>query len=432
MRARFAAITVVTGLLLASCADTNQPHQAGPSVLADSPVTAPPTSPTTPNPTTPTPTAPRASEPSSCQRNAETALATPEIGRTDVLVSGNRRAPGSIDLLSAPVVVIDLPTSATWIVPHFDDPDSCQPRWYVTLDDDRSLGVDPTGIIGETGAAIAPPESIGGSVRSALVDLKQFDNPLPDSRVARFGPWRAALVDPTDRYGHAVLGDRIEAGAVEIVNDTTGEQTRIVIEAPTVIEGISPMLIDVDGGNDATPELLVTLSNDDVGAWLALYDIDGSLRAESPPIGQGFRWRNQLGAGSTGPAGEFEIVDVRTPHLDGTVEFFRVVGDRLQRTASITGYTNHTLGSRNLDLGILVDADGDKVDEVVLPTRDLRSIAVIDRVADGAVELGRVELDGALTTNIASQWIDGQAWLALGVSSGRVMIFGTHTTGLAD
>lgn len=353
-------------------------------------------------------------------------------GRTDVLRSGNRRAPGTIDLLSAPVTVVDLATSATWVVPYFVDPEACDAQWYVTLDDGQAVIVDAAGNVAEAGAATAPPETEPGSVESAHAGLDQFDNPLPDSRVVTSGPWSAALVNPTDRYGHGVLGDRIEAGAVQVVNAETDERIRIVIDAPSVIEGLSPMLIDVDQEDGGVPEVLVTLSNADVGAWLALYNIDGTLRAESTPIGQGNRWRNQLAAGWTGPSGDYEIVDVRTPHLDGVVEFFRVDGDRLERTASISGYTNHTLGSRNLDLGILVDADADKIAEVLLPTRDLRSLAIIDRVGDEAVELGRIDLDAALTTNIASQWLLGQAWIAFGTSDGRLVIIGDPLAGVSD
>ena len=346
------------------------------------------------------------------------------VGRTDIDPTGNRNAPGGIDLLAAPRKTADLPATPTWIVPFFAPDAPCEPHWYVTLADGQAVIVDPTGAVAAAGDATVPPQSAPGLVSNAYDSLDQFENPLPDSRVVSFGRWSAALVDPTDRYGHGVLGDRIEAGAVEVIDNTSGDRTRIVIDEPTVIEGISPMLIDVDQTNDATPEVLVTLSNGDVGAWLALYDIDGNLRAQSAPIGRGNRWRNQLGAGWIGAGGDYLIVDVRTPHLDGIVEFFRVNGDELERTASISGYTNHTIGSRNLDLGILVDADADKLDEVVLPTRDLQALAIIDRQGNDAVEAGRIDLGGSLNTNIATQWLVGQAWLAVGTDDGRLLVFG--------
>lgn len=315
------------------------------------------------------------------------------------------------------MAVTDLPSAPTWVVPIIDDEEPCAPSWYVTLEDGRAVTVGANGEIADAGPAVTPPGS-------AQDDLDQFEDPLLDGRVVTFGPWMAALVEPTDRYGHGVLGDRIEAGGVEVIDTRSGERTRIVIDAPSVIEGLSPMLIDVDQTDGAEPEVLVTLSNGDDGAWLALYNLDGSLRARSDAIGRGNRWRNQLGAAWTAPNGALEIVDVRTPHLDGVVEFFRVDGARLERVASTSGYTSHVIGSRNLDMGILVDADQDKLDEVVLPTRDLGSLAVLDRVDDDVVELGRIELGGSLSTNIASQWLVGQAWLAVGTRDGRLLVFG--------
>lgn len=355
-------------------------------------------------------------------------------GRTDIQPSGNRQVAGSLQLLDAPVASTVLPAAPTWVVPYFRDQTDCDlespPDWYVVLDDGRAVIVRGDGTATMAGEAPSPPETVPGTVRSAYDDLAKFDNPLPDSRVVLFAAWTATLVEPTERYGHGVLGDRIEAAAVQVINTETGSRTRISIDAPTVIEGISPMLIDVDQPNDGTPEVLVTLSNSDVGAWLALYNIDGTLRAASTPIGQGNRWRNQLGAGLT-DAG-FEIVDVRTPHLDGVVEFFSVVGNRFERTASISGYTNHTLGSRNLDLGVLVDADADGLVEVVLPTRDLQSLAVIDRVGDEAIERGRIDLASSLSTNIASQETGDRAWLAIGTKDGRLLVFGDAAAGVVD
>jgi len=420
MKARIGVFLLAIGLAFGACAedsDTASPGES-PEPTAETLVLDPP--PPLATSVAGAAPAPASNEPLSC-RGEDGGLA---VGRTDIRVSGNRQAPGSIDLLNVPMVAIDLPAPPTWIVPFFAADDSCEPYWYVTLNDGRAVTVDPRGVVADAGAALAPPETSSGVVRSVYDDLGRFDNPLPDSRVVSFGSWSAALVDPTERYGHGVLGDRIEAGAIEVIDNSSGERTRIMIDAPSVIEGISPMLLDVDQSDDAIPEILVTLSNADDGAWLALFNIDGTLRAASAPIGRGNRWRNQLGAGWTGPDGDYEIVDVRTPHLDGVVEFFRVNGDRLELTASTSGYTNHTLGSRNLDLGIMVDADADKVVEVVLPTRDLGSLAIIDRHDDDAIEVGRIDLGGSLSTNIATQWIVGQSWIAVGTQDARLLVFG--------
>ena len=400
-------------------APASQDRTDAPAESADDPVDTEPTREPAPTSSTSAPT--DDAQPATDPTSVDCEVTDPAEGRTDIVPSGNHLVPGGIDILTAPVVVSDLPAPATWIVRSFAS-DTCTPEWYVTLADGQAVLVDHAGQVTDAGAAVVPPETSPASITTAHHRHNEFENPLVDSRVVSFDRWSVALVDPTDRYGHGVLGDRIEAGGIEILDTSTGESTRIIIDAPSVIEGISPILVDVD--NDDRPEILVTQSNNDVGAWLVLYDIDGTLRAESDPIGRGNRWRNQLGGGFVGPNGEFEIVDIRTPHLDGVVEFFRVEGDRLERVTTTTGYTTHELGSRNLDLGVFVDTDFDGFPEVLVPSRDLGSLAVIDRNGDDAVEVGRIDLGSRLSTNLAAYWTSEQTWLAAGTTDGRLIIWG--------
>ena len=254
-----------------------------------------------------------------------------------------------------------------------------------------------------------------------------FEDPLPDGRIVESDGFAVALVEPTDRYPHGVLGDRIEAAAIEVVDITTGERTRFGPEAPTVIEGISPIMADITG--DGEVEVLVTQSNSDVGAWLAAWSTDGTLVAESPAIGRGNRWRNQLAVAPIGPAGEVEVIDVRTPHIGGVVQFFQVDGTVLDRAAATTGFTSHVIGSRNLDLGIVVDADGDGRLEVLLPTNDLSALGILRRNESdddmGVEVVSNVPLQGRLTTNIAvsEPSPSGAVGVAVGTSDGLIRIW---------
>lgn len=343
--------------------------------------------------------------------------------RTDINTSGNRVFDATLDLES-PRIDIALGTEPAWILPATEPG-----AWYVSLVDDTAVIVSADGAVVPTQAPPPgePPQLRTNDdgdlvVESAYDDHGLFTDPLVDTRVVHSGPHAAALVGPTNRYAHGVLGDEIEASAVEIVNRCTNERTRIEIDDPTVIEGISPLLADLDG--DGKVEVLVTTSNSSRGGQLDAYRIDGSFLASSEPIGQGNRWRNQLGVAPLGPNGEIEVVDVRIPHIGGVVEFFRLDGDRLVRVAQTSEFTSHAIGSRNLDMGILADTTGDGRPEVVALTQNRDGIASLQRSGeDGVEQVGQVELDGRATTNLAVQDLPNGAALAAGTTNGTLHIW---------
>lgn len=231
----------------------------------------------------------------------------------------------------------------------------------------------------------------------------------------------AVLTDPTDRYRHAVLGDAIEAASLTIVETTDLEPVLTTVRFPgeLVAEATSPMWVDA-GGEDA---VLVTLSDVGVGARLAMFARDGQPIAEGDPIGQGNRWRHQIGAGPVGPNGEYEIVEVITPHIGGMTTFHRLVDGQLEPQASVSGLTSHGIGSRNLDWMALVDADGDGQTEVVGPSQDRRSIGAIARSANGATIEWAIPLPDRLTTNLAVIGDDHEAWIAVGTADGSILVW---------
>jgi len=102
----------------------------------------------------------------------------------------------------------------------------------------------------------------------------------------------ARYTEPTTRYAHAVLGDAIEYGALEI---TTSEGKRVTLRLPQerVFEDIAPRLADMDGDGDA--EVITVESAQTAGARLAIYD-EAGLVAATPYIGRTNRWLAPLGA----------------------------------------------------------------------------------------------------------------------------------------
>jgi hypothetical protein len=200
--------------------------------------------------------------------------------------------------------------------------------------------------------------------------------PLPDTEVTTSGNLRAYLTDPTKRYDHAVLGDDIEAAGFVVEID--GAPLRYKLGADAVFEDRRVRLVEMTG--EGHPEALVVKAYQNSGAALALYRINGDgiePIAESAAIGTRHRWLNPVGVGrfmgDTAPL----VAAVITPHLAGSLRLYRLAGTRLEEVSRIDGFTNHIIGSRDLDLGFAADINGDGVLELVLPRLDRRSVAVI-------------------------------------------------------
>ena len=170
-------------------------------------------------------------------------------------------------------------------------------------------------------------------------------NALPDARLLRDQMGQIILLSgATDSYRHGVLGDRLEASSMTVVDLRAKSPSVLDIPIPgdDVAEGIAPILADLNG--DGRDEMVLTLSNARVGARLAVLDSTGQIIAEGPAIGRGGRWRHQLVVAPLGPKSEIELVDVLTPHLGGVVEFFRMEGADLRLAARLPLVSPITFG----------------------------------------------------------------------------------------
>jgi hypothetical protein len=239
---------------------------------------------------------------------------------------------------------------------------------------------------------------------------------LPDARILRDEADRLLLLTgSTSRYPHGALGDEVEATAVTLVETAPEPHIARVIPTPgeSVIEGIAPIWADVTG--DGAREIVVTLSDAERGAQLAVFDESGEQVAGGPAAGQGFRWRHQIAAAPFGPSGEIELADVLTPHIGGTVEFFRLDRGKLALTAGVPGYTSHVIHTRNLDLALAGDFDGDGAVELLLPNQGRTELTAIAHTACGAAAEWTLPLGGELATNLAAvETADGGIALAAG------------------
>ena len=383
------------------------------------------------------------------------------LGLTHLQPNGNRLLTGRIDLLGIQPVVVPLEGIPVWVV---GIPSASGGIFWLTAFADGQLqAVELSGGEVKTRslstalpAGMPPALSPAGEMLNLSADnLSQYSHPiltasgklayidqsgqvviqdrgqtitvdanaLPDARILSDGHGQLlVLSDPTSAYDHGVLGDAVEAGSVTLLDESG--QILQVIPAPDgqVIEGIMPLWADLD--EDGQAEIIITVSGPSAGAQLLAYRPDGSLLAASSAIGTGYRWRNQMAAAPFGPNGELELVDVLTPHLSGTVEFFRLNGERLEQSASISGYTSHVIGSRNLDMALAADLDADGQFEVLLPNLARTALGIIEHAPQGALVLGELPLEGVLSTNLAGVTLeDVTLAIAAGTDNGLLMIW---------
>ncbi|WP_347813662.1 FG-GAP repeat domain-containing protein [Shimia aestuarii] len=167
----------------------------------------------------------------------------------------------------------------------------------------------------------------------------------------------ARYTDPTGRYDHAILGDAIEYGALEMrLRD--GRKLRVVLPEARVFEDLAPRLADVD--NDGAPEIITIETSLTKGARLAIYGETG-LIAATPFIGRTHRWLAPLGAADLDGDGRIELAYVDRPHLARTLRVWRFENGKLEHVADLEGLTNHRIGQDYISGGIRICGDGAEI-----------------------------------------------------------------------
>ena len=223
----------------------------------------------------------------------------------------------------------------------------------------------------------------------------------------------AWLAEPTDRYAHAVLVDALEAGAL-MVETHSGSILSYRLDPEHVFEDLVPRLADMTG--DGTAEILLVRASRRGGAALTLFGVrEGTLAliAESEDIGTPNRWLNPVGVGDFLGIGQPQAAVVRTPHIGGILILYTLEQDRLVERFRSAGYSNHRIGSPELGLSSIFDADGDGLPDIALPGIDRRSLSVISlRDGQGHV-LARTEHDAAIDSALVTADIDGDGRLDL-------------------
>lgn len=180
----------------------------------------------------------------------------------------------------------------------------------------------------------------------------------------------ARFAEPTTRYGHGVLGDAVEWGALQM--DVAGGG-RIMVRLPKdhVFEDVAPRLLDVTG--DGFPEVVVVETDMSLGGALAVYGPAGKI-AETPHIGRTNRWLAPIGAADLDGDGAIELAYIDRPHLAKTLRIWRFEEGGLTAVADLPGYTNHRIGEADIAGGIRTCAG---TAEMIVATGDWSRVVAI-------------------------------------------------------
>ena len=238
---------------------------------------------------------------------------------------------------------------------------------------------------------------------------------LPDARLLVDGLERVLLLTGrSTRYPHGIAGDPVEAAEITLVatRPTLKVVRRITIPGQGVVEGISPIWTDLNG--DGWREIIVTVSVSEQGAQVVVYAESGERLAEGQAVGRGNRWRHQIAVAPFGPDGELELAEVLTPHIGGIAGFYRLEGGSLNLLVQQGGVTSHAIGSRNLDMGLAGDLDGDGQPELVVFNQRFTELTALRRTGEGIELAWRTPVGGKAVTNLAVA-VDSDGGLILGV-----------------
>ena len=207
---------------------------------------------------------------------------------------------------------------------------------------------------------------------------------------ARADGWRAAFSLPTDRYGHAIMGDLPEWGRL-CLSGPAGSAC-VTLPQTRVFEDIAPRLHDLDG--NGAFEAIVVESSFEAGAALVVYRLRGDAleRIGAPPIGTRNRWLAPAGIADFDGDGHVELAYIDRPHLAKRLRVWRFKDGALTHVADAAALTNHRIGEPFISGGLRDCGGGPEI----ITADAYWSQIVSSTLQDGAIykrELGAFSAD---------------------------------------
>ena len=246
---------------------------------------------------------------------------------------------------------------------------------------------------------------------------------LPDGKVATGSRdiARAWLAEPTTRYDHGILGDKVEAGSL-VIETRDGKRQIVRLKDDAVFEDLEPRLFDLNGdGHDAIVVVKSYLKRGSSLAIVAARHGKYEIVAETPPLGQPQRWLDPVGAADFTGDGKIDLALVRQPHAVGALELWSWDGGALRKAAELPDIANHIAGTRAIDMAAVADFDGDKIPDIAAPSLDRTHLRIVS-FAPAAREIASVALPAAAATNLGLvAQSAGPPVIALGLADGSLV-----------
>jgi len=296
----------------------------------------------------------------------------------------------------------------------------------VKLDRRTALGVIALAASGASlkTAAATDAQTAGDADPVGRFKRPRHDNPIPGGKLARGSRNIAAawLSGPTQRYRHFALGAEHEAETL-VVATSDRRAFRLTLPPDSVFEDREPRIADVDG--DGQDEVIVVRSYLKAGAALAVAAVRNNeltIIAETPPIGQPFRWLNPAGVGDFDGDGRPEVALVRMPHLAGELEMWAIRGGVLVKRYEADDVSNHVIRSPHLRLSAVADFNGDGVADLAIPSFDRRALRFLTAKGGRVREIARVDLVGPAAEDFRVASRDGRPAVFVGLAGGRTTL----------
>ena len=272
---------------------------------------------------------------------------------------------------------------------------------------------------------------IGGLPSAPRVVSRADAQALPDARITVGSvdgttPVQAVVLsEGTDRYRHGVLGDKVEATSVTVIDvaaNALAVRSRYVVKPPAVIEDLIAMLAPIGEGTRAALVMVKSVARQG-SSVLVLGWREGALDvlAEGPALGQSNRWVHVIAAADVTGDRVPALIAVNAPHVAGVLVAYERRAASLVPVAKALGYASHALGSRNEDQAVLADLSGTGRPEVILPRQSRDVLAGLELSNGRWEEQWALQLASPLQSNLLVDDVDGDGLLDLVVADRRAL-----------